>query len=124
MTGRKGNKKPFRFLEKSACATHKIYCLLMSFKQASAELDALRAEFVSLQTEAERIAFDAKMQSYFDSKSEEDKQVVSRAFLQLLDDSAARLEESLTQILQLKKQGKWDEPVHLPEFLEKHPQFS
>ena len=43
---------------------------MMSFKQASAELDALRAEFVSLQTEAERIAFDAKMQSYFDSKSE------------------------------------------------------
>ena len=53
----------------------------MSLKQASAELDALRAEFSNLPKE-KRYAFRAKFQAYLDTKSEEDKRVVAKAFLQ------------------------------------------
>lgn len=80
---------------------------MLSLKQASAELDALRAEFVSLQTEEERVSFDAKMQRYFDSKNEEDIQVVSRAFLQGFEEAIDEGKELVAKVNRLKAEGRW-----------------
>lgn len=79
---------------------------MMSFKQASAELDALRAEFVSLPKE-KRYAFRAKFKAYLDTKSEEDKRVIAQAFLQAFEEFLKEGKELVATVNRLKAEGKW-----------------
>ena len=91
---------------KDGLSNPKTYSLMMSLKQASAELDALRAEFSNLPKE-KRYAFRAKFQAYLDTKSEEDKRVVAKAFLQGFEEAIDEGKELVATVNRLKVEGRW-----------------
>ncbi|MCL2650549.1 MAG: DUF5053 domain-containing protein [Candidatus Azobacteroides sp.] len=52
------------------------------YKKQQLELDELRREFISLDTEEQRADFDKKMKQVISSKNDEEKELFSKAFVE------------------------------------------
>jgi len=72
---------------------------------AREEIEKLKKEFVSLNTEKERVKFDVKFRNYIDSKSESEKEEFADAFIESANDAvlhAKKFCRSVTKQMQLE----------------------
>lgn len=77
-------------------------------EQINQELEALKSKFMLLDTDEERRAFRTEVEAFANSKSEEEKQLVSEAFIEGANRACVRADELIDNVLRSKLDGIYE----------------
>lgn len=77
-------------------------------EQINQELEALKSKFMLLDTDEERKAFRAEVETFANSKSNEEKLLVSEAFIKGANEACIRADELIDNVLRSKLDGIYE----------------
>lgn len=77
-------------------------------EQINQELEALKSKFMLLETDEERKAFRTEVEAFANSKNEEEKQLVSDAFIKGANEACVRADELIDNVLRSKLDGIYE----------------
>lgn len=77
-------------------------------EQINQELEALKSKFMLLNTDEERNAFRSEVKAFANSKSDEEKQLVSEAFIEGANKACARADKLIDDVLRNKLDGIYE----------------
>lgn len=81
---------------------------MATYEQVNQELEALKQKFMLLETDEERRSFHSEVEAFVNSKNEEEKQLVSEAFISGANEACARADKLIDDILRNKLDGIYE----------------
>lgn len=81
---------------------------MTTYKQVNQELETLKQKFMLLETDEERRSFHSEVEAFINSKNEEEKQLVSEAFINGANEACARADKLIDDILRSKLDGIYE----------------
>lgn len=81
---------------------------MRKYDQVNQEMEALKSRFMLLNTDEEREAFRADVKAFVNSKSDEEKQLVSEAFINGANEACARADKLIDDVLRNKLDGIYE----------------
>lgn len=81
---------------------------MATYEQVNQELEALKQKFMLLETDEERKSFHSEVEAFINSKNEEEKQLVSEAFINGANDACVRADKLIDDILRNKLDGIYE----------------
>lgn len=81
---------------------------MATYEQVNQELEALKQKFMLLETDEERRSFHSEVEAFINSKNEEEKQLVSEAFINGANEACARADKLIDDILRNKLDGIYE----------------
>lgn len=81
---------------------------MANYDQVNQELEALKSKFMLLNTDEEREAFRSEMEAFVNSKSEEEKELVSKAFIKGANEACVRADKLFDDVVRNKLNGIYE----------------
>lgn len=81
---------------------------MTNYEQVNKELEALKQKFMLLDTDEEREAFHSEVKAFVDSKNDEEKQLVSKAFINGAIEASERADKLIDDVLRKKLNGIYE----------------
>lgn len=81
---------------------------MATYEQVNQELEALKQKFMLLETDEERRSFHSEVETFINSKNEEEKQLVSEAFINGANEACLRADKLMDDILRNKLDGIYE----------------
>ena len=75
---------------------------MANYEQVNQELEALKKQFMLLETDEERKSFHSEVRAFVNSKNDEEKKLVSEAFINGANDACVRAEALIDEVLRKK----------------------
>lgn len=81
---------------------------MANYDQVNQELEALKSKFMLLDTDEERKSFRSEVKAFVNSKSDEEKQLVSEAFINGANEACVRADKLIDDVLRTKLDGIYE----------------
>lgn len=81
---------------------------MANYEQVNQELEALKNNFLLLDTDEERELFRSEVKAFVNSKSNEEKQLISEAFINGANDACVRADKLIDDLLRNKLDGIYE----------------
>lgn len=81
---------------------------MANYEQVNQELEALKNNFLLLDTDEERELFRSEVKAFVSSKSNEEKQLISEAFINGANDACVRADKLIDDLLRNKLDGIYE----------------
>ena len=81
---------------------------MANYEQVNRQLEALKKKFMLLETDRERELFRSEVTAFVDSKTDEEKQIVSDAFVKGANEACLSADKLIDEVLRNKLDGIYD----------------
>lgn len=81
---------------------------MANYNQVNQELEALKSKFMLLDTDEERAAFRSEVREFVNSKDDEERQLVSEAFIKGANEACIRTDKLIDKVLRNNLDGIYE----------------